>query len=92
MELGIHAFGKRFFHEDIHPHLDKTLIKEYPLSTDLLAVTNFWLTPGTKENIVTTKGALEAVASLCRLSKSEHEQVHELAAEMTAEGLRKDSN
>jgi len=88
MELGIHAFGKRFFHEDIHPHLDKTLVKEYPLSTDLLAVTNFWLTPGTKENIVTTKGALEAIAGLCKLGTSERDQLHSLAAEMTAEGLR----
>ena len=43
------------------------LVHEYPLSDRLLAVTTVWNAPETGGYVVTTKGAPEAIATLCGL-------------------------
>ncbi len=49
-----------------------TLVREYPLSPQLLAVTSVWQNPQSpKEHLFATKGAPEAIIKLCRLPKSD---------------------
>lgn len=64
------------------------LVKTYPLSTDLQAVTQVWSTPGGMPMTVACKGAPEAVFRLCRLDASRTaELAHEVRA-MAEDGLR----
>ncbi|HEX9037767.1 MAG TPA: cation-translocating P-type ATPase [Ktedonobacterales bacterium] len=65
-------------------------VREYPLRSDLLALTRAWRTDGAPdgEYILFTKGAPEAVADLCRVTPEEREALHARLATLTAEGLR----
>jgi Ca2+-transporting ATPase len=52
-----------------HPDsAEGTLLREYPLSAELLAVTRVWRFEGAGETMVAAKGAPEAIAGLCGLS------------------------
>jgi len=63
------------------------LIREYPLSDTLLAMTNVWRQPD-GSTIVAVKGAPEAVADLCHLSARESETLFEHVQTMAGRGLR----
>jgi Ca2+-transporting ATPase len=64
------------------------LVREYPLSAKLLAVSNAWqLTAGSSLTIA-AKGAPEAVAQLCRLSKSALAALVTDITALASEGLR----
>jgi Ca2+-transporting ATPase len=64
------------------------LVREYPLSPQLLAVTRVWATAGSDTLRVATKGAPEAIAQLCKLSKSDAQALYQQATEMAGRGLR----
>lgn len=71
------------------PGIEKyTLIKEYPLSTALLAMTHVFTQPGIQQKVVATKGAPEAIARLCQLNTEEEQQLHQQIASMASEGMR----
>jgi len=69
-------------------HEDWKLVREYPLSPILLAVTRVWDSSGQNRRIVAVKGALGAVAELCRSSPEQFEEIKKQAESMAAEGLR----
>ncbi len=77
---------EKAFH-DLYP-LDKgqSLIRSYPLSQDLLAMTQVWQT-GTLM-IATAKGAPEAIAGLCNLGPVARKAVASQVNEMAEQGLR----
>jgi Ca2+-transporting ATPase len=71
-----------------HVHIDWKLSKEYPLSQNLLAMSNVWMSRDGAEYIIAAKGAPEAIADLCHFDQ---EKMGELSSEinaMAAEGLR----
>ncbi|MEI8135536.1 MAG: cation-translocating P-type ATPase [bacterium] len=88
MEKAIHLFGDQFFNEQNYPGNQWTLVKEYPLSPGLLAVTNVWRTSEGSEHMISAKGALESIAELCRISGVELAAIHTQAREMANQGLR----
>jgi Ca2+-transporting ATPase len=63
------------------------LVREYPLSRELLAVCHLWRPPG-GEPLVAAKGAPEAIAGLCHLAPEALAELRDRAAELTGEGLR----
>ncbi len=63
------------------------LVREYPLSSELLAVTHVWEDPS-GGLIAAAKGAPEAIAGLCRLSSEAHAQLADDAGELAGQGLR----
>jgi Ca2+-transporting ATPase len=69
-------------------HADWTLARDYGLSPELLAMTHVWQPPGDGAGTVAVKGALEAVAGLCRLSPDRLQGVAEASDAMAARGLR----
>ncbi|NUQ76406.1 MAG: cation-translocating P-type ATPase [Polyangiaceae bacterium] len=88
MEVAFHALGKRKLEGTEHLHADWELVREYPLSPELLALSHVWRSPGGDRFVIAAKGAPEAIADLCHL---EPERVEELRAEVTAlaeQGLR----
>lgn len=88
MEKALRELGAARLATTEHLHDNWSLVREYPLSPELLALSHVWQSPDKMKLIVAAKGAPEAVADLCHLDVS-HRQ--ELSAQMTAmasEGLR----
>lgn len=67
---------------------NESLIREYPLTPDLLAVTHVWQISGQPSVTIASKGAPEAIAELCRLSPQRHARIADQARSLAARGLR----
>lgn len=65
-----------------------TLVREHPLSADLLAVTHVWQPPGADTLVVAVKGAPEAVAALCPLTDDQRAELAAQVDRATSQGLR----
>lgn len=88
MERAFKSLGEEYLAGTEHLHEDWTLIKEYPLSRELLAVTQVWRAPDRPELVVAMKGAPEAVADLCHLSAEEWQTLSGRVDGLAREGLR----
>jgi P-type Ca2+ transporter type 2C len=65
-----------------------SLTRSYGLKPDLLAVTQAWEVVGQGGYFVATKGAPEAIASLCHLAKDEFAALQAEVEQMAGSGLR----
>ena len=64
-------------------------VRGYGLNPDLLAVTNVWQASGASTDfVVASKGAPEAITSLCRLDATTAATVRGMVAAMAGKGLR----
>jgi len=88
MDLAFQQLGQRYLGDTEHLHADSTLLREYPLSRRLLAVSRVWQSPDSRVRVVAAKGALAAIAQLCRFSVAELGTVRGHADKMAEEGLR----
>jgi Ca2+-transporting ATPase len=70
------------------PFSDGELLRDYPLTRDLLAVTFAWRLPGCDALVVAAKGAPEGIAELCRLPQREAANLSDRARALGEEGLR----
>ena len=62
------TLGERYLADTEHLHDDWDLVREYPLSEDLLALSHVWRSPDTEPTTsIAAKGAPEAIADLCHL-------------------------
>ncbi len=68
MDVAFRSMGERYLADTEHLHQDWSLVREYPLSDELLALSHVWQSPDAQEYVVATKGAPEAIADLCHLS------------------------
>jgi len=66
----------------------KSLVREYPLTPDLLAVTHVWEVPGEPALVIASKGAPEAIATLCHLSPQSRARIESQARDLASRGLR----
>jgi Ca2+-transporting ATPase len=64
------------------------LVREYPLSRAVLAVTNVWEEPAGGGRIAAAKGAPEAIARLCGMSAAEEVALVGRIEALASEGLR----
>lgn len=71
-----------------HSHDDWTLVKEYPLSPDLLALSHVWVSPDGSRFVIAAKGAPEAVAELCHLDEHSLAHLHDRVNQATERGQR----
>jgi Ca2+-transporting ATPase len=71
-----------------HIHTNWNLIQEYPLSPDLLAMSNVWQSPGGDQYVIAAKGAPEAIADLCHLDPTAQQELARWINMMAADGLR----
>ncbi len=69
-------------------HRDAELIREYPLSPTLLALSHVWRVPGQRLLVVAAKGAPEAIAALCHLDADETAHLTAQVERATADGQR----
>lgn len=88
MEKAIVAFADATLPGDGRSHGDWKLIREYPLTPGLLAVTRAWELPDSGSLAVAVKGAPEAIADVCRLGSAERARLMEQVTDMVEDGLR----
>jgi Ca2+-transporting ATPase len=75
MEKAIQEGGGNLLARTEHLHGDWTLVDEYPLSKELLAMSRVWRSPDRAQYVIAAKGAPEAIADLCHLDPAETEAV-----------------
>ena len=76
------------FHRLAGPVRQDGLLREYPLSPALRAMTHVWEAGADEPATVAAKGAPEAIGALCRLDGEELARLHRAAGTMAAQGLR----
>jgi P-type Ca2+ transporter type 2C len=88
MDKALKSLGEHKLSDTEHLHDNWTLVHEYPLSRQLLALSNVWISPDGNEYIISAKGAPEAIADLCHFDKAKMDEMLAKVAEMAGEGLR----
>ncbi len=71
-----------------HLHSNWKLVKEYPISKYILAVSHAWKSDERESYIIAAKGAPEAIADLCHLGIDKAKEAEDCAIRMANEGLR----
>jgi P-type Ca2+ transporter type 2C len=88
IEKEVRKVGDFFLASTEHLHKDWKLIREYPLSKQLLALSHVWESPDKKNYIIAAKGSPEAIADLCHLDSGQLKKLNSSIEQMAREGLR----
>ncbi|MFA5986263.1 MAG: cation-translocating P-type ATPase [Parcubacteria group bacterium] len=88
IEKEIHRVCNILSYGDVHLDDRWTLVREFPLSKELLALSHVWMLAGTNAHIVAAKGAPEAIIELCHMDHMHGEDVLKKVDAMSQKGLR----
>ncbi len=88
MEKAFQDLGSRRLAGTEHLHPNWTLVRQYPLSDRLLAISHVWRSPDGAEYVIAAKGAPEAIADLCHLDAGRSDGIRAEVARLAAAGLR----
>jgi len=88
MEQALLLIGKNDLDGTEHLHADWELAKEYPLSRELLAVSNVWKLRDGSAYTIASKGAPEAIADLCHMDEAQRADLEAEVEQLAAAGLR----
>jgi Ca2+-transporting ATPase len=88
METAIGKAGRDLLAHTEHLHTDWTLIDDYPLSPEMLAMSRVWQSSDLREFLIAAKGAPEAIVDLCHLDAEHSRIISEQVLAMAADGLR----
>jgi Ca2+-transporting ATPase len=88
MEKAILSFGKQQLLHTEHWNSNWNLIKQYPLSKDLLAMSQVWQPSAKPDYVVAAKGSPEAIMELCHFSSAEQKKNLQQVNLMASKGLR----
>jgi len=88
IEKEIKSTTEKFLQNTEHIHDPWKLVREYPLSKHLLALSHVWESQDKRKHVIAAKGAPEAIADLCHLTKEQTKELHIHVKKMTDKGLR----
>ncbi|MDP4193130.1 MAG: HAD-IC family P-type ATPase, partial [Bacteroidota bacterium] len=88
MEKALKTLGELKLSGTEHLHNLWQLVEEYPLSGELLAMSNVWKSESRQQFTISSKGAPEAIVDLCHLSSEEKKCLSDVVDKMSSEGLR----
>jgi Ca2+-transporting ATPase len=88
MEKAMKELGGRTLSNTEHIHRDWELVREYPLSENLLAMSHVWRSPEGQNYVIAAKGAPEAIADLCHFSQERMDALRLEINAMADRGLR----
>ncbi|HEX5854775.1 MAG TPA: cation-translocating P-type ATPase, partial [Thermoanaerobaculia bacterium] len=88
MEQAIRALDRRLRPDAARGSSKRKLVRAYPLSPELLAMSHVWRSAETGKFVIATKGAPEAIGVFCRLTRSETEALTKAVHVLAGEGLR----
>ncbi len=88
MDKAFRVLGARQLAGTEHAHDNWELVREYPLSENLLALSHVWRSPDSTRYVVAAKGAPEAVADLCHFDADQLADLMAQVGSATAHGQR----
>ena len=88
MERALHVAGERLLKQPEYLHASWSMVREYPLTPSLLAVSQAWRHGEDEDLVIASKGAPEAVADLCHMLSDQREMLLREVAVLASEGLR----
>ena len=88
MEKAIIRIGDLHLKGTEHLHNNWEMVREYPLSRQLPAMSHVFSFKGTNEKIIATKGAPEAIFELCHMNESDSKRLSLAVEELAEQGLR----
>jgi Ca2+-transporting ATPase len=88
MDTAFRELGLHYLADTEHVHADWTLVREYPLSEELLALSHVWHSPDGATFTVAAKGAPEAIADLCHFTAQQRAALETQVASMADRGRR----
>jgi Ca2+-transporting ATPase len=88
MEKAMRELGERTLVSTEHLHGDWNLVREYPLSDALLAMSRVWESRDRDRLVVAAKGAPEAIADICHLDGAAMARFRADIDSMADDGLR----
>ena len=88
MDRAFRQLGERHLAGTEHLHKTWELVREYPLSEDLLALSHVWRSPRRRDYVIAAKGAPEAIADLCHLDTAACATLDEQINIAASAGLR----
>jgi len=88
MEKALKSVGREKLGSTEHIHENWGLMKEYPLSKKLLALSHVWRSPSGRDFVIAAKGAPEAIIDLCHMKAGERKAVMADVLGLSNEGLR----
>jgi len=88
MERALNEFGRSRLANTEHLHSDWALVRQYPLSSELLALSQVWKSPSGADYVIAAKGAPEAIIDLCHLEPAGADMILARGGSMADRGLR----
>lgn len=88
MDKAFHALGGQYLVDTGRLHPDWQLVREYPLSENLMALAHAWRTPAHPHFVIAAKGAPEAIATLCDFDDAQRSVLIAEVEAATADGQR----
>jgi P-type Ca2+ transporter type 2C len=88
MEKAFKQLGDRYLTNTEHLHDDWQLLREYPLSPALLAMSHVWKSADGQQYEIAAKGAPEAITDLCHFTTQQQQKLAVQVSEMASLGLR----
>jgi len=87
MEQALRGLGERFLSGTEHMPRNWTLLREYPLTPRLLAISHVWTSSQSEDAyVIAAKGSPEAIVDLCHLDESGKAAVFDQVGRMAGEG------
>ena len=86
MEKAICLLGEEYLQKTEHIHGDWSMIREYPLSKELLAMSRAFVDKSSGEYVIAAKGAPESIFDLCHIKDTV--QYEKAIQQMASRGLR----
>jgi len=78
----------KFLSNSEHVHKSWKLVREYPLSKNLLALSNVWESNDRQKHVIAAKGSTEAIIDLCHLDEAQKKELLSRVQIMADNGLR----
>lgn len=88
MEQAFINTGSVYLKGTEHLHSEWVLEKEYPLTPELLSISQAWNPKPKEEVVIGAKGAPEAIMDLCHMNAHRAEELTQTVQTMTHDGLR----
>ena len=88
IEKELNKMGNLYLKDLENKYKGFELIKEYPLSKKMLALSHVWQSENKNNLVITSKGAPEAVLELCHASESQKKETLDKVKEMSDKGMR----
>src|SRR4030042_5959075 len=88
MEKALKLLSQGDFAKTDHIHANWQIMQEYPLSQQLLTMSNAWVSPDGENYIIASKGAPEAIMDLCHLDPAKMNELSKQIQLLAGEGLR----